>query len=63
MELNKPVELGFLQAIEADSCLFILRPPDKPDKFIVLVCYVDDIFGTSNDESLITWFNTQMKTT
>jgi Reverse transcriptase (RNA-dependent DNA polymerase) len=52
-------DMGFKNT-EADPCIFIKRP--KPDKFIVLVAYVDDIFGTSNDPDLITWFVAQMKT-
>jgi Reverse transcriptase (RNA-dependent DNA polymerase) len=47
-------DLGFRNT-EADPCIFIKRP--TPDKFIILVAYVDDIFGTSNDPELITWFN------
>ena len=50
-------EMGF-ESVEADPCIFIKRP--TKDKFIILVVYVDDVFGTSNDPNLITWFNSEM---
>jgi hypothetical protein len=40
--------------MEADPCVFMKRT--QGDKWIMIVTYVDDIFGTSNDPSLITAF-------
>ena len=38
--------------------MFIKR---NGDKFILLVSYVDDCFGVTNDSPLIDWFNSEMK--
>ena len=49
--------LGFSR-MEADPCVFMKRTGG--DKWIMIVTYVDDIFGTSNDRSLISAFEEEI---
>ena len=48
--------LGFT-SMEADPCLYVKR---EGKSFIIVAVYVDDVFGTSNDSSMIDWFNEEI---
>jgi Reverse transcriptase (RNA-dependent DNA polymerase) len=56
-KLRESLESIGFKNIEADECVYILR---REDKWILLVAYVDDLFGTTNDSELINWFNSEM---